>query len=424
MKKTTLRQIIADQKDIAKSYNYVAIREQYAKLLEHSTNDQVIIISGVRRCGKSTLLHYFRSQMHENDYFINFDDERLTSFKVEDFQSLFEVFIELYGNQMHFYFDEIQNIFGWERFIRRLHDGKNKIYITGSNASMLSQELGTHLTGRYHQIELYPFSLREYLKFYNENITDTETTRGKGYALKQFKDYLTNGGFPGYLAYHQSDYLKDLYHSILYRDIVTRFKITKVNELKEMVYYIASNVGSLASYGKVRQMLQIANTTTIKDYFNYLSEAYLAFTLKRFDYSVKRQVLAPKKIYFIDSAMAQIVGFRFNDNLGHILENTVYLELRRKFSEIYYHASQHECDFIVRENGRIARVYQVTQSLSDSKTKQREISGLVEAMAEHQLSSGTILTLDEHDKFTITKNGKKYNSRLKCISALSFENKY
>lgn len=409
MRKEQLRQIVADQKNISNTYSYAAKREEYAGVLEHMPHDQVLVISGVRRCGKSTLLHYVRSKQAEQDYFINFDDERLSRFSVEDFQTLFEVFIELYGNQTYFYFDEIQNILGWERFVRRLHDNNNKVFITGSNASMLSKELGTHLTGRHHQIELYPFSFREYLDFFDVELTQLDTTRGKGEALKRFRDYLTDGGFPGFLAYRQADYLKDLYQSILYRDIVTRYGITRVNELKEMVYFIASNVGSLVSYGKIKQMLQIGNTTTIKDYFYYLQEAYLAFTIQKFHYSAKRQLLAPKKIYFIDSAMAQMVGFRFSDNVGHMLENLVYLELRRRYAEIFYHSNQHECDFIIRDRGRIEYAYQVTQSLADAKTKQREITGLVEAMAEHDLSNGMILTLDESDHITITEGDSSYS---------------
>lgn len=417
MKKSVLKQIILDQKETFQVKGKIISREGENAFESFLNKENILIISGVRRCGKSTLLHQIRDHQDEGDYFINFDDERLTSFKLEDFQILLESFIELFGEQRHFYFDEIQNIQGWERFARRLHDNQYLIYITGSNAAMLSSELGTHLTGRYYQKELFPFSYKEYLNFIEYPDTKIQTSIAKSKIQKTLFEYLQHGGFPGYLKNLQRDYLIDLYQGILYRDVVARYKMTMVNQLKEIVYFVASNIGKCISYGKIKQMLQIGNVTTVKNYFDYLKEAYLIFTVSKFDFSVKRQLLAPKKIYFIDSAMAQTIGFRFSEDIGRIIENTVYLQLRRLQKEIFYHANQYECDFVIREHGRITQAIQVTQDLADEKTKKREIRGLCEAMQCYQLKEGLILTLDEEDYIVIEEeNNARYEIFIQPIS--------
>lgn len=159
-----LKSLIIDQHNQTRLENIIE-REIYQEIISWQNNQQIIIIMGVRRCGKSTLLQHLRRNSEESDYYVNFDDDRLAEFQLKDFQSLLEALLELFGEQKTFYFDEIQNIPEWERFVRRLHDMGNKIYITGSNAIMLSQELGTRLTGRYLPIKMYPFSFNEFIKY-------------------------------------------------------------------------------------------------------------------------------------------------------------------------------------------------------------------------------------------------------------------
>ena len=173
---------------------------------------EILIISGIRRCGKSVLMQQIRDRLHEKDFFFNFDDERLAHFELDDFQTLQECFAELYGEQHTYYFDEIQNIKGWERFVRRLYNAGNKIIITGSNARMLSRELGTHLTGRYIQVELYPFSFNEYLAFkeISVNAKTLYTTTGRATLANSFVDCMQCGGFPKYLQEGSASYLSSL----------------------------------------------------------------------------------------------------------------------------------------------------------------------------------------------------------------------
>jgi len=402
MDKSILQSVIADQQKLEWHDNFLH-RETPPYF---STSGEVTVISGIRRCGKSTLLQQIRKDADEKDYYLNFDDDRLIHFKVEHFQMLLELFIELYGNQHTFYFDEIQNVEGWERFVRRLHDYGNKVYITGSNASMLSRELGTHLTGRYISYELFPFSFKEYLKFNMVEITAQSffNTEQKALIQKHFNTYFQKGGFPGYLQNNEMSYLKSLYESVLYRDIMVRNNLTNERELLELVFYLSSNVAKLTSYNALTKITGVANASTIKNYLDFLQNSYLTFITNKFDYSLKKQINNPKKIYFIDNAIVKMLGFSFSDNSGRMLENIVFLELRRRGYNLYYHKLKTECDFLVRKGSNITEAIQVTWSMPDLATRRREIAGIREAMEVYNLDSGLIITYGEEG--IIAESGK------------------
>ncbi len=395
MDKALLKEIILDQQRKALPLDFIT-RESESDI-EKNNNSHIVIISGVRRCGKSTLLGAIRATHKKSDYFLNFDDERLIDFSVNDFQTLFEVFLELFGEQNTFYFDEIQNIGGWERFIRRLHDDGNKVFITGSNASMLSRELGTHLTGRYIEKHLFPFSFSEFLRFgkidYSQKLRFSTAEKIK--IKRAFNAYVTLGGFPSYVKTKESDYLKSLYESIMYRDIIVRYNIPSERPLKELVHFCASNIGKEISFNSLKKVAGISSSTSIKEYFGYLGNSFLVFLLPQFDYSLKKQVYLGKKVYFIDTALADNVGFRFSEDYGRILENIVFLQLKRKNKEIYFHKKEKECDFLIKKGNKIREAIQVSRNIKDEKTKQREIAGLIEAMKEYTLKNGLLITEDE-----------------------------
>lgn len=373
---------------------------------EWLTTDEILIISGIRRCGKSILLQQIRSRMIEKDFYFNFDDERLVNFSVEDFAKLQECLIELFGLQHTYYFDEIQNIDGWETFVRRLYNGGNKIFVTGSNARMLSRELGTHLTGRYISVELFPFSFLEYLKLRKIEFSqkDFYTTSGKSILLSEFKKYLKEGGFPKYLLEQSEAYLSALYQSIVYRDILTRNKISNEKQMQELVYYLASNAAKRATYSSLGKIIGVKHPDTVKNYLDYVEQTYLIFQLMKYSPSLKTQMSSPKKIYFIDNAIINRIGFNATDNFGVQLENLVHLEMRRRGKDVFYYDGTKECDFLVRKGTQIVEAFQVTLTVSDSETRKREISGLVEAMETYSLTEGVILTME--DKETINENGK------------------
>lgn len=395
MEKEILKSVILQQKALLTNKKYTSRNNIGISL----NNNNVTIISGVRRCGKSSLLNIILRQNKEKDYYINFDDERLIHFKIDDFQLLYETFVELFGIQKTFYFDEIQLIDKWERFVRRLHDYENKIYITGSNASMLSKELGTHLTGRYMQSELFPFSFYEFLMFNKHIITETSiyTTEGKALLKREYSNYIKYGGFPEYVKNKDKQYISTLYQNILYRDVLVRNNLSNENEFRELTYFIAGNIAKLFSYSSLAKIINVKHTQTIKHYLQYLQNSYLIFLVSKYDHSIKKQIQNPKKIYFIDTALASIINFSFSENKGRILENIVFLELKRRSLDVYYHKNKYECDFVIHEKMRIVQAIQVSVSLFDAKTKEREIRGLFEAMETYNLQTGIIITEDEEE---------------------------
>lgn len=392
--KDLLKQIILEQQEILHAQNKRYVQRYIAD--EWLKTSEILIISGIRRCGKSVLMQQIRDRLVEKDFFFNFDDERLANFKLDDFQKLQECFVELFGEQHTYYFDEIQNIEGWERFVRRLYNAGNKIVITGSNARMLSRELGTHLTGRYIQVEIYPFSFQEYLAM-NEipvNAKTLYTTTGRATMVKSFVKYMECGGFPKFLQDGSVSYLTSLYESIIYRDILTRNGLTNEKEMQELMFYLASNATKRVTYSSLGKVVGIQHPDTIKNYLEYIQQTYLIFQLFRYDPSVKKQMMSPKKIYFVDNAIIKRIGFNATENNGVFLENLVFIELKRRGWDVYYYADKKECDFIVRKGLHISDAYQVTLKMDSPQTREREIAGVREAMQAYSLSKGYILTFE------------------------------
>lgn len=413
MEKRHLRQIIVDQtKEPVPSRLVERIRYQQIQPLV--SNKQVIIISGIRRCGKSTLLQQVRRDAQESDYYINFDDDRLVQFCLQDFESLLEVFVEMYGEQHTFYFDEIQNVDGWERFVRRLHNNGNKVFITGSNAKLLSSELGTHLTGRHITVKLYPYSYLEYLRYINpESLTkDPKDSMQVALLKKHFMDYQQTGGMPEFIESRQKMYLQNLYENILYKDVIVRNKISLEKPIKELVYYLASNNAKEFTYNSLRKLLGLGSAKTVAEYCHHLEQSYICFVINRFSYSVKEQIHTAKKIYFIDHALAASIGFQFSEDQGRMLEQIVFLQLLRADQEIYFHKGRKECDFILRTGHKVTSAIQVCVSLKNNETRNREVAGLIEAMNTYGLSEGLIITLDESNSEELEIEGTTYKIKI------------
>ena len=388
MDRQILREVLLDQRALSLKPDDV---RRYHPITEDS---EVVVLSGVRRCGKSTLLQEIRSTQNESDYFFNFDDERVLKFTVDDFQILTELFIELFGTQNTYYFDEIQNIKGWERYIRRLRDFGSKVFITGSNASMLSRELGTHLTGRYVRKELFPFSFREFLRFKGVDYPATKllSTNEKSLIKGQFNVYIESGGFPAYLKSGNKEYLKSLYESILYRDVMVRNNLTNEKELLELVYYFSSNVGKLMSYNSLAKVIGVKNASTVSNYVALLQDSYLIFMVNKYDVSLKKQIHNAKKGYLIDLGLLRTLAFHHTEDNGRLLENLVFLELKRRGKEIYYHNQKRECDFVIKEKTKITEAIQVSWSIENEFTYKREMAGLLDAVHTFGLKEGLILT--------------------------------
>jgi len=367
---------------------------------------QITVITGLRRVGKSTLLAQIANKYLEGDYyFVNFEDDRLLNFQAHDFDTLHEALISLFGEKKTFLFDEIQNVPEWERFVRRLHDQGYKFIVTGSNASLLSQELGTRLTGRSLRVELFPFSFREFLKFKQIKVPNFKalTTKQKGNLRRLVNQYIVMGGIPDALKYPELAIHKTLYDDVLYRDIATRYKLTDVKSLKELAFFLVSNISALMSFNKLKKLLKVGSVNTVIRYIEYLENSWLFFVVNKYAYSVKEQQIAAKKIYGIDTGLTQSVGFSFSKNIGKLMENAVYLQLRRKYQDIYYYktAQLYEVDFFLPKIGQLV---QVSQMFDSDETKTRELRALVAAKKE-QKNARELLIITESAKQTIKTNG-------------------
>lgn len=380
-------------------------RTQLAELERAAPLPHTVIISGLRRVGKSTLLAQFARRLgSEFLYYVNFEDDRFLGFQAEDANDLYQALVELFGERKYFVIDEVQNVPGWERFIRRFMDMGIKFYITGSNASLLSRELGTRLTGRYVPVELFPFSFVEFLQIRGYALPDTAslTTAKMAHLRQHLDEYLRLGGIPDPLKYPELPLLRTLYDDVLYRDIATRYRIEDVRALKELAYYLMSNPASPVSFNKLKEQYRLGSVNTIKNYIEYLENSWLIFTMNVYDYSVKRQQIAAKKVYSIDTGLSSAVGFTFSANTGRLLENMAFLALRRKTREIYYYTTPagYEVDFYLPETQQLI---QVAQNMDQPATREREIRALVDAMGALGLSSGLILTEIGSDE--VTANG-------------------
>jgi len=346
------------------------------------------IISGIRRCGKSTLLRQLLAKLPDY-YYLNFEDTRLLSFETSDFEKLKEVFREEFGNSDIYLFDEIQNIQDWEIFVRTELDKGKRFLITGSNASLLSSELGTRLTGRHLNTELFPFSYAEALSI----------MKGEAEQLS-YQNYLLNGGFPEYIKYGKSEILRELLSDIIQRDIVARYGINSSRVLFEMAIYLLTNSGKEFTFNGLKKIFSLGSVNTAISFVSYLENSYLLFSISKFDFSLKKQLINPKKIYSIDNGLSVANSSSLSPDFGRLLENAVFLQLRRNQKEIYYFKGEGECDFLVKEKNRIIMAIQVTYYFTDDNRK-RKLNGLLEAMNRFDLKEGILLTFNQEDQLRV-----------------------
>jgi hypothetical protein len=383
MQQSALAEIAKGQKNEAFSEaETVTDRTLMPDLPNISTH--ALILSGIRRCGKSTLLRQFVRRNFKDVFYLNFEDVKLYGFDIKDFVLLDRVIDET-GLRV-LYFDEIQIIDGWELYIRQKLDQKFQVIITGSNASLLSAELGTKLTGRHITKELFPFSYTEYLDF-----------RGWNANGESLSAYLTEGGFPDYLKQKLPEILYFLIEDILNRDIIVRYGLKDGGAIKKLCSYLFANNGTLVVPSKLTSAVGVKSNTTILNYFSYFENSYLIAMVPKFDWSAKAQMLSAKKMYVIDPGLVQVGSTSFSRNIGHLLESVVFWHLRRKTKEIYYfNENNKECDFVVRMKDKTMQVIQVCWELT-LENQEREISGLLEAMQFFKTDNGIIVSANSTD---------------------------
>jgi predicted AAA+ superfamily ATPase len=387
--KEVLRNIVKTQKSDILAGKSSIERE---KLKEIKILDSfAIILSGVRRCGKSTLLKQMIKKA-KSFYYFNFEDPVVADFELSDFRILDEVFKEEYRESDYYFFDEVQNIPKWELFVRSMLDRGKYFVITGSNASLLSRELGTRLTGRHIDYELFPFSFNEFLKL-----------KGKVAGIESFQEYFMRGGFPQYLKNEDAETLRDLFNDIIIRDIQARHKIRNLKSLKQMAIYLITNAGKEFSYNSLKKLFNLGSVNSAISFVSFFEDSYMLFTVPKFDYSYKKQIINPKKIYSIDNGFSTINSASFSEDKGRMLENMIFINLRKKYKEIFYFQEIGECDFIVKERNQVIKAVQVCYDLTERNMK-REVDGLIEALDKFKLKEGLILTYNQDDHFE--KDGK------------------
>lgn len=406
MDKDKLRQIILDQQELFHKNEDLIKRD--IDISYYKKGNEIVIISGIRRCGKSALLKLISQTILGKKIFISFDDIRFVDFKTENFQDIQNIVIELFNDENVTYFlDEVQNVPFWEKWVNNLNAQGRKVYVTGSNSTLLSSEISTFLTGRNKIINLFPFSLKEFLRMKGiESLNlgqQTSTQKTRLYTL--FLEYFEKGGFPLVLKNDDVELSRQYFEDIVHKDVLTRYRIKEIKELKDLIVYLLSNAGNIYSYSTLKQITEIKSLSTIKNYIDYLQNVFLLYQVKKFDYSLKKQKVASSKIYAGDNSFLKTVSFNFIENKGKRLENLVFLHLKKTRSEIYYHKAKKECDFIVKHDLKITKAIQVSVTIQNPATKKRELEGLLDALRTYKLNEGLILTLEEEE--LIETDGKK-----------------
>lgn len=345
------------------------------------------VISGIRRCGKSTL----GKQMVQGSrvYYFHFENVQLADFEQKDFARLDEAFKDVVGPDGIYLLDEVQNITGWEIYVRQLVDAGERVIVTGSNATMLSKDLGTRLTGRNLRYELYPFSFTEFVAL-----------KGGEADREAFDAYFEQGGFAEFLKSGKTDVLRNLFQDIFYRDILVKNDFRSESQLKQFIAHISSNIGVEVSYNKLKTLLGLGSVNTVTQFVHGCESAYLFFAINKYDFSVNKQLVNPKKIYCVDNGVLKLNSFSFSENRDRYLENLVFMQLKRHGKQVYYHRAAGECDFIINEGTDIVEAIQVCYLLTD-ENQQREVDGLVDACRVYGLKRGLILTYDLDDSFHV-----------------------
>jgi len=362
------------------------------------------IVIGVRRCGKSTICHKILKQNNLNYAYVNFDDERLYNLKTEDLNAVLEALYMVYGDFKYLFCDEIQNIPSWFLFINRLLRQKVRLILTGSNAKLLSSELSTHLTGRYNQIELFPFSFSEILE--HKNISaDDDSTLGIARRKAAFEEYMSQGGFPElFEVKNKRAYIRNLFNSIIMRDITQRFSVRYPEALRKMADYLTDTLCAEINYKSLAKQFSFGSTHTAEIYVGYLRQAYLLIGLQKFSYK-SRERIRNEKNYVIDPALISTAKEGFSaQHFGWRLENVVCIELFRRrnqtLNDVYYYKNGYEVDFVLVSDNKVVELIQVSVDISAQKTFNREVNALFRAGTELRCRNLTLITLNEDRTYT------------------------
>lgn len=395
-----------DELDALGNENLIHRPQEYMINL-NSKLAQVVI--GVRRSGKSTLCFNALRKAGVHYAYANFDDERFGKLRTEDLDNVLQTLYKIYGRFDYLFLDEIQNIDGWPLFVNRLLRQRIHILITGSNAKLLSTELASHLTGRYHKIELYPFSFKDWCSIKGLDYSRL-TTRNRGLLSKAYEEYFRQGGFPELMSGEElpKEYIGTLTDNIITQDIRRRYKIRNIDALKRLSHHILNEVPTIIVKDTLQNAIGIRSERTLNNYLLYLNQTYLISTINKYS-SKSRERSIGEKSYAIDVAFMDKRDNAFSgENLGWRLETIVYLELLRRkagttYDIYYFHSRSAEADFVICDGNKTRAVYQVCYDLSNAKTRRREIKGCISGAKNTGCSNLFIIT--DHESEIIEEEG-------------------
>lgn len=414
----TIIQVLAEQKEYMDGYQpdgWVTRREEHLFEL-NSTLAQVVI--GVRRSGKSTLCHKVLLEHNVKYGYANFDDDRLANLRVEDLNTVLSCIYQIYGTDIKYIFlDEIQDVDGWHLFVNRLLRTNLHVIVTGSNAKLLSGELATHLTGRYNEIRLFPFSFREYCDFHHIE-TNGLTTKIEAGIKRAFMKYVTDGGFPELQNIrNKRGYVQSLLEAIVSKDIQQRFRIRNVDTLRKIANHLINNVCQEINYGNIAETMGVTDQT-VKKYVDFLRQAFLVQILNKHSFKSKERI-RNAKAYIVDPGLQNNRDNSFAaENIGWRLENVIYIELLRRctndFLDIYYYKESprsKEIDFVLCNQDKAVELIQVAYDIDNQKTFYRETSSLIKASAKLHCDNLTLIA------FTQTRDEEIDGKCIKILSA-------
>lgn len=405
MDKSKILTVLSDQKEELDSKDLAMLCPRSAERLLSMDSNLAQVVIGVRRSGKSTLCEKYLLQQGVQFAYVNFDDDRLLNLKTEDLDLVLDALYQLNGDFKYIFVDEIQNIDGWQLFVNRLLRQKLHVFVTGSNSKLLSQELTTHLTGRFLKTDMYPFSFSEFAAIQNVDMTSASV---KATALRKraLMEYIQNGGMPELLhEQNRRGYIETLLNTIIRVDIAKRFKVRHVETLRRMAAYLSDNFCQEFVAKNVGEMFGISDHTA-ENYYSYLKEAFLLLGVPKFSYKSRERV-RNEKVYVVDTAfVSDREGSFSRENLGWRLENIVCVELLRRcrpiYNDVYYYReAQWEVDFVVVQKGIVLQLVQVSYDIGNDKTLRREMRGLVNGAKKFHCDNLLLINMEESGDETV-----------------------
>lgn len=421
VREKTILQVLAEQKEELKNYQTQKLVTRKEESLFEFDSPLAQVVIGVRRSGKSTLCHKVLQEHKLNYAYVNLDDDRLANLQTEDLNTVLSCVYQLYGSDVPYLFlDEIQDVDGWYLFVNRLLRTKLRIFVTGSNAKLLSGELATHLTGRYNEIRLYPFSFSEFCTYHNVD-TLSITTKADAERKSAFMNYINDGGFPEMQNIrNKKGYVESLIEAILQKDIKKRFNIRNVEALRKIAHHLINNSCMEINYEELSKTIGMSDKT-IQKYISYFQQAFLIQVLTKHSFkSIER--MRGAKAYIVDPGLqSNRESILAGENIGWKLENIVYIELLRRgsydFLDVYYYktkANGKEVDFVVCDKSKAKQLIQVAYYIDSPKAFKRETSALI--CASESLCCDNLILL----AFTETHDVVIENKTIHIISVLDW----